>query len=218
MKSKNTNKNLKNNENKKKLVFITGRSSSGKNTLANVLLEMKDKNNEFYFKEAMMHTTRPRRTDKESTYIFEDEKTFLKNKKNGYFLETRMYNTNQGVWHYGTALKDILALYKENKIPVIVSGTPKMYRSIKDRLEKENVEICVLYLDIDDEILLERAFNREKTNENPDYREMARRFLSDANDWSIQNTKCFPKKSSYKDDTIENIINNFLERNKIELK
>ena len=202
----------------KKLVFITGRSSSGKNTLANLILNMKNNNEELFFKEVMMHTTRPKRTGKENTYIFDDEKDFLENRRNGYFLETRVYHTNQGDWYYGTALNDILNIYKENKIPVIVSGTPIMYRSIKDKLEEENVEICVLFLDIEDEILLERAFSREKTNINPDYREMCRRFLSDAKDWDEENTKCFPNNSVYNGNDNEIIINEFLKRNEIILE
>ena len=44
-----------------------------------------------------------------------------------------------------------------------------------------------LYIDLDDGLRLERALGRERQQQIPKYKEMCRRFLADADDFSEEN-------------------------------
>lgn len=175
----------------KKLVFITGRSSSGKNTFANILLTDK------HFVEIPMHTTRPKRDDTDNGYIFDTPNEFMKDANNHEYIETRSYLTNQGCWYYGTKEKDLTNFLDKDVVPVIVSGTPILYKTIKDKVNKLGFEIIVVYLIEPDKVLLQRAINREKLREIPDYAELCRRFLADKKDYSDEETSIFPDSSGY---------------------
>lgn len=193
----------------KKLVFIMGRSSSGKNTFAEILLEDKR------FEELIMHTSRPKRTENEKGYKFHNTETFIKMKENGNFVETRSYNTNLGIWHYGTTKEDIFNALNKGKIPVITSGTPEMYFNIKSSLENLDIEILVCYLKVEDKELLTRAINREQCRLNPDYKEVCRRFLSDSVDYAEEITMKFPPNSTYTSTNTKENVKNFLHNNNL---
>ena len=193
----------------KKVIFITGRSSCGKNTFANKLLE-NDK-----FEEMIMHTTRPRRTPNESGYIFDSDEEFEEIKKNNGFVETRTYNTNKGIWKYGTAKENILEVLEKGTIPVITSGTPEMYRNIIGILNDMGIEVIVCFLKVDEKELLTRAMNREMTRENPDYVEMCRRFIADSKDYNEENIAMFPKNAFYEEKTTEENLAKFLKTNNL---
>ena len=46
-----------------------------------------------------------------------------------------------------------------------------------------------IYVEVADDIRLERAIARERKQERPDYQEMCRRFLADSEDFSEENLK-----------------------------
>lgn len=194
---------------KKKLVFITGRSSSGKNTIAKLLLE------DNRFEELPMHTSRPRRTPNEDGYVFHDDDNFLRMIENDEFVETRCYNTNLGLWYYGTTKQDIYEVFESGKIPVITSGTPEMYEKIVKALKDYDIEIVVCYLKVNDYELLSRAMNREKIRKNPDYTEMCRRFLADSKDYSDENIAKFPLNSIYQETSAKKNLELFLKNNNL---
>ena len=83
-----------------KLIYLIGKSSSGKDTIYRELL----KTQELKLKKVVLYTTRPiREGEKEGVqYNFVDDETFFALKKDGKVIEDRQYNTYYGLWRYFT--------------------------------------------------------------------------------------------------------------------
>lgn len=159
-----------------KIVYIMGKSSTGKDTIFKQLL----RESQFNFKTIVSYTTRPiRESEKEGVeYHFVDEKTFQKLKEEGKVIEDRSYDTCHGLWRYFTVDDGQIELSGNNYITI---GTLESYKSMRQYLGKD-VVIPVL-IELDDGIRLQRALNREKKQEHPKYEEMCRRFLADSKDF-----------------------------------
>jgi len=100
-------------------------------------------------------------------------------KNAGKVIEDRTYNTVQGLWRYFTVLEDTLALENENYLMI---GTLESYRKTKEYLGQD--KLLPIFIDLDDGERLQRALDRERTQEVPQYEEMCRRFLADGKDFS----------------------------------
>lgn len=160
-----------------KLIYLIGKSSSGKDTIYRELLKMQ----ELKLKKVVLYTTRPiREGEKEGVqYNFVDDETFFALKKDGKVIEDRQYNTYYGLWRYFTVDDGMIDLEHHN---YLIIGTLESYVRTAEYYGSDKV--LPIYLDLDDGIRLQRALNREMTQEVPKYEEMCRRFLADSEDFS----------------------------------
>ena len=193
-----------------KIVYIMGKSSTGKDTIFKALL--KDK--EYKFLTIVSYTTRPiREGEKEGhEYHFTDEEGFKKLSDAGKVVEDRCYETCHGPWRYFTVADDSIDLSKNNYITI---GTLESYRKVRDYFGREKV-VPVL-IELDDGIRLTRALNREKKQDDPKYEEMCRRFLADSIDFSDELIKKAKIKKRFKNEDLSLCLNEIKRYLKIEM-
>ena len=120
------------------------------------------------------YTTRPiRKGEKQGvTYHFITKEEFNQKIEEGFFAEYQSYNTEFGVWYYGTALDDLENA--DDKSVIILE--PQSYRDIKDELSDKN--ITCIYLYANNSTIKKRL---EKRGDNPN--EAIRRMESDNEDF-----------------------------------
>lgn len=160
-----------------KIVYLLGKSSSGKDTLYKRILEQQD----VEFHTVVLYTTRPIRDGETEgvEYHFTDENGFQALKKAGKVIEDRTYHTVQGLWRYFTVWEDTLSLESNNYLMI---GTLESYMKTREYLGQD--KLVPILIDLDDGKRLQRALDRERTQEVPQYEEMCRRFLADVKDFS----------------------------------
>ncbi len=161
------------------IFYIMGKSSSGKDTLYRKILK------ETKLAEYTMYTTRPQRSGEEEgrEYHFVTPERFEELKASGKVIEYRTYMTVNGPWTYFTVDDGSFDTDRD----MIIIGTPEAFVSMRDYFGKER--IIPLYIECDDGDRLQRALNRERKSSRPDYKEMCRRFLADAEDFSEERLK-----------------------------
>lgn len=193
-----------------KIVYIMGKSSTGKDTIFKALL--KDK--EYKFLTIVSYTTRPiREGEKEGhEYHFTDEAGFKRLLDAGKVVEDRCYETCHGPWRYFTVADDSIDLIKNNYITI---GTLESYKKVRDYFGREKV-VPVL-IELDDGIRLTRALNREKKQDNPKYEEMCRRFLADSKDFSDELIKKAKIKKRFKNEDLSLCLDEIKRYLKIEM-
>lgn len=159
-----------------KIVYIMGKSSTGKDTLYKELI----RKNEFSFDTIVLYTTRPIREGERNgvEYNFVDEVAYKSLLEAGKIIEERCYNTFHGIWRYFT-VDDGKVDFSKNYITI---GTLESYEKIKAYYGED--KLAPVLVELDDGIRLQRALNREKKQATPKYQEMCRRFLADAEDFS----------------------------------
>lgn len=160
-----------------KLFCIMGKSASGKDTIFRRLTE----DERLSLKKVVPYTTRPSRKGEENgrDYYFVSEDKYEKMCRERRIIERRTYQTVNGPWHYFTADDGQIDLSKGS---YIIIGTLEAYVQICRYYGKENV--IAIYIEVEDAVRLERAFLREKSQNQPNYAEMCRRFLADCEDFS----------------------------------
>ena len=160
-----------------KIVYLMGKSSSGKDTIYKRLQEQE----ELSFDTVVLYTTRPIRAGETDgvEYYFTDEAGFQKLRQEGKVIEDRTYHTVQGLWRYFTVMEEEAFRADRNYLMI---GTLESYEKVRAYFGEEKM-IPVL-LDVDDGIRLQRALDRERMQEVPQYEEMCRRFLADVQDFS----------------------------------
>lgn len=160
-----------------KIFYLMGKSSSGKDTIFKRLLE----NREIRLHTIVPYTTRPIRAGETDgvEYYFTNEEEFERIRALGQLIEFREYHTFYGVWKYFTVYDEQINL-PENDYLII--GTIESYNKMKVFFGEKNV--VPLLIELDDGIRLQRALDREKSQAQPKYEEMCRRFLADAVDFS----------------------------------
>lgn len=154
-----------------------GKSSSGKDTIFKILKADGDLN----LKPIVPYTTRPRRANEVDgvDYNFIDKTMLQKYNEAGKVIEQREYDTVDGKWYYATINDGRIDLAKNNYLLI---GTLSVFKSLKEYFGDKSV--VPLYIEADDAIRLERALKREKSQLQPNYNEMCRRFLADSIDFS----------------------------------
>lgn len=159
-----------------------GKSSSGKDSIFRELMKMYDGK----LKTVVPYTTRPMRDGEENgdEYVFTDDKEFESLRSAGKIIEERSYHTIQGLWRYFTVNDGSF----DDDTDVMLIGTIDTYLSIS-RYFKDKKTVIPVYIECDDGERLIRAVNREKKRQEPQYRELCRRFLSDDEDFSEENLK-----------------------------
>jgi guanylate kinase len=160
-----------------KIVCLMGKSSSGKDTIYKRLLSSE----QIRLKTIVPYTTRPIRAgEKEGVeYHFTDEEGYRKLLKQGSIIEARAYDTCFGIWRYFTVADDSIRLEEESYILI---GTLEAYMQIEKFYGAD--QVIPIMIELDDGVRLQRALDREKTQDHPSYEEMCRRFLADAEDFS----------------------------------
>lgn len=160
-----------------KIVYLMGKSSTGKDTIYKHLMD----NSRIKLHTIVPYTTRPIRAGETDgvEYFFTDEAGFLKLKEEGRLIEDRAYNTCLGLWRYFTVNDEQIDL--EHKDYVII-GTLESYNKTKEFFGEE--KIVPVMIELDDGVRLQRALDREKAQDTPKYHELCRRFLADAEDFS----------------------------------
>ncbi|MGN0351489.1 MAG: guanylate kinase [Roseburia sp.] len=165
-----------------KIYCIMGKSSSGKDTIFKMLLEEK----ELHLKTIVSYTTRPIRAGEQNgvEYFFCDDEKAEALEKEGKVIELRAYNTVHGVWKYFTVDDDQVCLEKQD---YLIIGTLESFLKIREYYGSEKV--IPIYIEVDDGLRLQRALDRERSQDTPKYAEMCRRFLADEADFSEENLK-----------------------------
>lgn len=166
-----------------KILYIMGKSSSGKDTIYNILKQKLD------VKTYVMYTTRPMREEEVDgeTYIFisQDEmQHYIEGKKEYKVIESRTYQTIHGPWTYAT-IKD--SQFEEEN-DMLMLGTLESYIKVKEFFESDNnIQLIPIYIEVPDNIRLKRAIEREERQKEPKFIELCRRFIADSNDFSEEN-------------------------------
>ena len=159
---------------KSKIIAITGKSSSGKNSLQNYLVSNYD------FVNLVSHTTRPPRPNESNgyDYYFINKEDFINMNNKDLFIETREYkvNTENGndIWYYGLSKSELDITTILNKIVIL---DLKGMKELAEYIGREN--LFVVYLDCDSDIRINRMIKRGGMTDQ----EISRRFESDELDF-----------------------------------
>ena len=185
-----------------KIFCLMGKSASGKDTVYQELV----KNQALHVKTIVPYTTRPKRdgeADGREYFFFTAEK-LSELKEAGKIIELREYHTVHGIWSYFTADDGQIDLSANDYLLI---GTLESYQKMRDYFGKE--ALVPIYIETEDGLRLQRALDRERSQKEPKYAEMCRRFLADEQDFSPENlekmgiTKVFENKD--KDRTLQEI-------------
>ena len=162
-----------------KMVYLMGKSSTGKDTVYKKLLEKES----LGLRKIVPYTTRPIRVGEKQgeEYFFTDEEGFQDLFACGKVIEARAYHTYHGLWRYFTVDDGNINLENNN---YIIIGTLESFVKTAKYFGRDNV--LPILLEVDDGLRLQRALDRERSQEQPKYQELCRRFLADAEDFSEQ--------------------------------
>lgn len=179
-----------------KIVYIMGKSSSGKDTIYRSILSDKS----IDLKKIVPYTTRPIRLGETNgvQYFFTDEAGFEKLYNDGKVIEHRSYDTCYGLWRYFTVNDENIDLDKNS---YIIIGTLESYEKTAEYFGKD--KMLPILIELDDGVRLQRALNREKRQKTPKYEEMCRRFLADSQDFSEENIKKAGVTTSFYNDNLK---------------
>lgn len=179
--------------NKKIIVAICGKSGSGKDTLIKNLCEH---NSDWH--KIVPCTTRPRRENEKDgiNYYFLTKNEFAEKVLNGDMLEATYFNS----WHYGVTFSSLedginIGAFDPDGFDILIQSPP------------DDVEVIGFYLVCHDKTRLLRSLTRE---ENPDVKEIVRRFTSDEEDF-IDFEQCVPDhncilSNENENDLIQNVV------------
>ncbi len=163
-----------------RIFYLMGKSSTGKDSFYKQLIS----DETLGLKKIVMYTTRPIRAQERNgeEYYFVNDEKLVRLEAEGKVIERRSYNTIHGVWHYFTVCDEQIDL-KENNY--IVIGTLESYIACKNYFGED--VLVPMYIEVDDGVRLQRALDRERSQDKPKYKEMCRRYLADSDDFSEEN-------------------------------
>lgn len=159
---------------KNKTIVITGKSSSGKDSLQNYLVSNYD------FINLVSHTTRPPRPNESNgyDYYFINKEDFINMNNKDLFVETREYkvNTENGndIWYYGLSKSELDVTTILNKIVIL---DLKGMKELAEYIGRDN--LFVVYLDCDLDTRIYRMIRRGGMTDE----EISRRFKADELDF-----------------------------------
>ena len=158
-----------------KIFYLMGKSASGKDSIYKKIQSQLPN-----FTSIVIYTTRPIREGESNgvEYFFVGDSEVEKLQKEGKIIELREYNTVHGIWKYFTVDDGQF----DSEAHLLAIGTLESYVKLKEYFGEEKV--VPLYVEVEDGIRLERALTRERSQKQPKYEEMCRRFLADAEDFS----------------------------------
>lgn len=158
-----------------RIICLMGKSSTGKDTIYKSLLE----DDSLGLRRIVPYTTRPIRDGERNgvEYFFTDEAGFQGLKEQGKVVEDRAYETYHGLWRYFTVDDGQI---KPGQDYLLIS-TLEAYVRLQDYFGKDR--LVPVMIELEDGERLQRALDREKSQEFPRYEEMCRRFLADSKDF-----------------------------------
>ena len=157
-----------------KIIVITGKSSSGKDSLQNYLVSNYD------FVNLVSHTTRPPRPNESNgyDYYFINKEDFINMNNKDLFIETREYKVNteigNDIWYYGLSKSELDITTILNKIVIL---DLKGMKELAEYIGREN--LFVVYLNCDSDTRIDRMIKRGGMTDQ----EISRRFESDELDF-----------------------------------
>ena len=160
-----------------KIFYVFGKSSTGKDTIYINLLG----NHTLMLRPVVPYTTRPIRA-KETPgveYHFTDEAELARMEAAGKVIELRAYETVHGTWKYFTADGDHTDLERYDYVMI---GVLDSFLAIREYYGADKV--IPVYIEVEDGERLQRALDRERSQEEPRYAELCRRFLADSADFA----------------------------------
>ena len=182
-----------------KIFYIMGKSASGKDTLYRRLLEEK----ELQLKPLIPYTTRPIRSGEAEgvEYHFTDLAGLQALEAKGKVVEQRCYHTVHGDWYYFTVDDGNLDLENDSYLGI---GTLPAFEKMRNYFGEKAV--IPIYVSVDDGVRLERALMRERTQKEPKYKEMCRRFLADEEDFDEEKRRKLGLNREYYNDDLEKCL------------
>jgi len=183
----------------KKIVYLMGKSASGKDTVYRELLKRFPG-----FRRLIPCTTRPQREGERDgeEYRFVTEEQLDTFEKSGKLVEKRVYETIAGPWTYATV--DWEEPASESESVSLGIGTLESYLKLRDYYGEERM--LPVYIEVDDGIRLQRALDREKQQKTPNYAELCRRFLADQQDFSEEKLKEAGIRKRYRNDALPDCL------------
>lgn len=165
-----------------KIFYIFGKSATGKDTIFKKILEQY----KAQFQVIIPYTTRPVRDGETEgvEYHFVKEEKLLQLEAEGKVIEQRTYHTIYGIWKYFTVDDGQFDLEKNNYLMI---GVLESYQRTKAFFGAGYM--VPIYVDLEDGVRLQRALDREKTQDTPKYEELCRRFLADSEDFAEDKLK-----------------------------
>ena len=153
--------------NKYKIVAIMGKAGAGKDTLLKECLSLSPNR----LHEIISCTTRPPREGEVEgvNYYYLTEKEFMDRLADDRMLEATEFRK----WYYGTSIEAL----NQEKINIGVFNPA----GVRILMSLSNVAVLPIYVIADDKTRILRQLNRE---ENPDVKEIIRRFSTDENDFT----------------------------------
>lgn len=160
-----------------RIFYLMGKSSTGKDSFYKKLLSEEA----LGLKKIVMYTTRPIRANERNgeEYFFVNDEQLERLKAAGKVIECRSYQTAHGIWNYFTVCDEQLDLEKNDYVTI---GTLESYNASKSYFGEGVLE--PIYIEVDDGIRLQRALDRERSQDRPKYKEMCRRYIADSDDFS----------------------------------
>ena len=193
-----------------KIFCLMGKSSTGKDTIGKHLLKTMD------LKNIVLYTTRPIREGELEgrEYYFVNNDVFKELETSGKVIEKRVYNTIHGDWTYATVDSNI-DLENNN---YLVLNTLIGYEKLVNYYGKDTV--IPLYIWVDLNTRIDRAFTREEQEKNPKYREICRRFIKDEEDFKEENLTRLEilEDNRFENDNLDRCIYQIEKKIKTELK
>lgn len=189
-----------------KLYILMGKSSSGKDTIYRRLLAERKRE----LRPVVPYTTRPIRSGEQDgrEYYFVDEVKMKEFESAGKIIERRVYQTVHGAWHYFTADDGQIRLSGIQDYLMI--DTLEGYLQLKEYFGAE--QVVPLYIEVEDGLRLSRALERERSQAQPKYAELCRRFLADEEDFSPDKLKAAGIIRAYSNDELEICVDELLRR------
>ena len=144
-----------------KIVYLMGKSSSGKDTIFKELM----KEGTMDLRTIVPYTTRPIRAGEENgvEYFFTDEAGFQALKNQGKVIEDRAYDTVYGIWRYFTVDDGQIDLAEQNYLMI---GTLEAYTKMIAYFGEE--AILPVYIELDDGVRFSGHWtgNSDRRNRN----------------------------------------------------
>lgn len=159
-----------------RLYCLMGKSASGKDSIYRKIKELNPKLLGY-----VLYTTRPKRADETDgvSYHFVNADVLREFEEEGRLIELRSYKTVYGDWSYATVDDGQIDL---NRGDYLIPGTLESYDKLCTYFGNE--QVCPVYIELDDGERLLRALRRERSEKEPKYKELCRRFIADSEDFS----------------------------------
>ncbi len=182
-----------------KMVYLMGKSSTGKDTVYRELL----RSGKYSFEKVVPYTTRPIRAGEKNgrEYFFTDDEGYRALEAEGKIIEARAYDTYHGLWRYFTVDDGNINLEEKD---YLIIGTLESFVKTAEYFGRDKV-IPVL-LTVDDGLRLQRALDRERRQENPKYQELCRRYLADEADFSEEKLKAAGVTVKFSNENLEKCL------------